>query len=142
MELVAAVGVAARRLDDGALLLMRRRWEQAWGLPGGHVELGETWMEAARRECLEETGWQVRIDGLLGVYSNPNTQRHRYPSGREIHFVGVVFEATTEQFHDGRDDEASDVGFFLLSQLPEPLWPPDREVITDIASDRPRPFIR
>lgn len=135
-------GVAATRTGDGALLLMRRRAEGAWALPGGHVKLGETWTAAACRECREETGWRVRIDGILGVYSDPATQRHRYPSGQQIHFVGVVFEATVESCEGGRDNEATDVGFFALDALPEPLWAPDREVLADLRSSHPRPFIR
>lgn len=142
VELVPVVGVAACRADDGALLLMRRRSEGQWSLPGGHVEVGETWLEAAHRECLEETGWHVRIDHLLGIYSDPRTQRHRYASGREIHFVGVVFEAIVQSHEDARDDEASEVAFFTVDALPTPVWAPDRAVLEDLRSVAPRPFIR
>lgn len=60
-------------LEDphGRMLLMRRRDEDTWGFPGGGLEPGETWAQAALRECREETGWEARITGLLGVYSDP-----------------------------------------------------------------------
>ena len=74
-------GVAA--LDgEGRVLLLRRADDGTWGLPGGGVEPGETWSDAARRECREETGWSVRITGVLGLYSDPATQLHTYPDGR------------------------------------------------------------
>jgi 8-oxo-dGTP pyrophosphatase MutT (NUDIX family) len=46
--------------------------------PGGHIEAGESPEDAARREALEETGCDIRIDGLLGVYLwiNPQTRQN------------------------------------------------------------------
>ena len=51
------------------LLLMRRSDNGYWGLPGGFVELGESVTEATRREVFEETGWEVAVGALIGVYS-------------------------------------------------------------------------
>jgi ADP-ribose pyrophosphatase YjhB (NUDIX family) len=59
---------------DGRALLLRRAIEPsygAWVFPGGFMELGETAEEAAARETLEETGLEVRLRGLLGVYTRP-----------------------------------------------------------------------
>ena len=53
--------------------------------PAGHVEPGETLHTAAVRETLEETGWQVRLQAIVGVY------RWRAPDGPE--FVRVAFAA-------------------------------------------------
>ena len=78
----------------GDVLLLRRAGEGTWGLPGGGVRPGETWAQAALRECLEETGWEVQLQGLLGIYSDPATQTYRYPDGRTVQFFGVVFLAT------------------------------------------------
>ena len=57
--------------------------ERASGLlvlnqPGGHIEAGESPEEAARREAVEETGCDIRIDGLLGVYLwiHPQTRQN------------------------------------------------------------------
>ena len=62
--------------NSGEVLLLRRSDEGTWGLPGGGVEPGETWQGAAERECVEETGWTVRVTGLFGIYSDPQSQRH------------------------------------------------------------------
>lgn len=53
------------------MLLIRRAKppvSDAWSLPGGHVEPGETMAAAAARELLEETGVIARLDTLVGVY--------------------------------------------------------------------------
>ncbi|HEX5815185.1 MAG TPA: NUDIX hydrolase, partial [Methylomirabilota bacterium] len=57
-------------LHEGRVLLVRRGRAPAlglWSVPGGLVELGETTVDAARREVEEETGLDVRIAGLVGV---------------------------------------------------------------------------
>ena len=46
-----------------------------WNLPGGHADLGEPPPVAARRETLEETGLDVAIRGLLGIYQSPVSLR-------------------------------------------------------------------
>ena len=74
----AAAGVVVR--DRDRVLLIHRRGEDTWGLPGGGVEPGETWSGAAIRECLEKTGWRIQIDKLLGIYSDPETQTTATPA--------------------------------------------------------------
>jgi len=58
----------------GEVLLIRRKDNELWALPGGCQDLGETPAECARRECLEETGFDVRVTSVLGVFSST-----RYP---------------------------------------------------------------
>ncbi|MET0419225.1 MAG: NUDIX domain-containing protein [Actinoplanes sp.] len=50
MELRPCCGVVVQD-EQARVLLMRRNGEGTWGLPGGGVEVGETWEQAARREC-------------------------------------------------------------------------------------------
>ncbi len=107
-----------------------------WGRRGG-----ETWELAAKRECLEETGWTVRVTGVLGLYSDPETQTHTYPSGERVHFVGVVFTADAEFAGGPRDAEATEVRFFPVGDLPESLFEPDRPVLADLVSRRATPVI-
>jgi 8-oxo-dGTP diphosphatase len=73
--------------EEGRLLLIRRGrppFEGRWALPGGFVDYGETVEAACIRETREETGLDVRIDSLCGVYSRPD----RDPRG---HTVSIVF---------------------------------------------------
>ncbi len=126
----AASGVVLRD-TTGRVLLMRRAGENTWGIPGGGVEPGESWKDAALRECLEETGWQARIEELLGVYSDPSTQIHRYPSGAVRHFVGVVFMATALNQIGSGDGEAAEMRWVDPHDLPGPLFGPDIPVLRD-----------
>ena len=63
----------------GRVLLIRRRDNGFWALPGGCQDLGETPAECARRECREETGLEVQITRLLGVFSSKRYERVNYP---------------------------------------------------------------
>lgn len=57
--------------DDGDILLHRRTDNDKWALPGGVMEMGETIADCARREVREETGLDVELLGIVGVYSDP-----------------------------------------------------------------------
>ena len=72
---------------QGKIVVIRRKNEPFKGyyaLPGGIVEYGETVEEAVLREVKEETGLDVKIHKLVGVYSDPK----RDPRG---HFVSICF---------------------------------------------------
>jgi ADP-ribose pyrophosphatase YjhB (NUDIX family) len=66
------VGTSAVVTDrEGRILLQRRRDSGNWALPGGAMDIGETLAESALREVREETGFDVRIDRIVGIYSDP-----------------------------------------------------------------------
>jgi 8-oxo-dGTP diphosphatase len=73
-------------VEGGKVLLMRREFgpfRGKWAIPGGFVEAGESAEECCVREAREETGLEVEIEMLLGVFSNPA----RDPRGT----IGIVF---------------------------------------------------
>lgn len=73
--------------DKGEVLFQRRggHSEEAWATPGGAMELGESAVDALKREILEETGLQIEIEGLVGIYTR-NTQAV-YPNGDTCQMV-------------------------------------------------------
>lgn len=66
--LAACVGI----VENGRILLTKRRDFAVWCLPGGHVEEGESLAQAAIREALEETGLEIELTRFVGIYSRPN----------------------------------------------------------------------
>ncbi|MBW3576163.1 MAG: NUDIX domain-containing protein [Actinobacteria bacterium] len=66
-----SVSVAAAVVrDDGRVLAIQRRDNAHWEPPGGVLELDETIEDGLRREVREETGIEIEVDGLTGVYKN------------------------------------------------------------------------
>jgi len=98
--------------DGTALVLIERKYPPpGWALPGGFVDIGETVETAAVREAKEETGLDVKLTHLLGVYSNPE----RDPRG---HTVSAVFIGRAEGKPRAMDD-AKNAGLFTLGHLPQ-----------------------
>ena len=64
--------------------------KQIWVVPGGLVEPGELPADAAVRETYEETGLEVEVTGLLGVFGGPDLVIH-YPNGDVASYVGTIF---------------------------------------------------
>jgi 8-oxo-dGTP diphosphatase len=92
---------------EGDVLLIRRAsdpYQGQWALPGGFVEVGETLEEAAAREAGEETGLEVEVVRLVGVYSEPD----RDPRG---HNVSCAYLAHVREGEPEAAADAAEVGF-------------------------------
>ncbi|MER2170172.1 MAG: NUDIX domain-containing protein, partial [Psychrobacillus psychrodurans] len=63
------VGVAVAVMNERGGLLLQKRSDGIWGIPGGFMELGESTEETGRREVLEETGIEIGKLELVGVFS-------------------------------------------------------------------------
>jgi 8-oxo-dGTP pyrophosphatase MutT (NUDIX family) len=86
------MGCSAILFDENrtAVLLTRRSDNGQWCLPGGMIEPGEAIAEACEREYLEETGLQVKVSHLTGIYSNPD-ELVVYPDGNKAHIIVANF---------------------------------------------------
>ncbi len=101
------------RLPDGRIVLIRRRDNGLWGLPGGLVDWGETLEVAAARELIEETGLTlISIERLVGTYSSVERDRR-------FHSICVAIEAKVDgQMSAADPDEVLDVQAFREDELP------------------------
>jgi len=118
--------VDALILYEGKLVLIRRLnppFENEFALPGGFVEVGETVEAATVREAKEETGLDIELIKLLGVYSEPS----RDPRG---HTVTVCFLAKgLGKLKAGSD--AKDIRLFGLNEIPKLAF--DHNIIVENA---------
>ena len=95
------------------VLIERRNPPFGWALPGGFVDVGETLEQAAVREAREETSLAVRLEALLGCYSDPA----RDPRGHTVSPVYVA-QATGEP---AAADDARNLAVFDPERLPAEL---------------------
>lgn len=110
MPLILNFSVACIFDDQGRVLLQcRNREGTKWGLPGGLLEYGESYEEAAMREVEEETGLEVRLGKMVGMFDQYFAS---YPNGDAqticALFIGTVIRGTLVS--DG--DETHRLGWF------------------------------
>jgi 8-oxo-dGTP diphosphatase len=104
------VDIIIHRNDEIVLVKRKRPVKGAIALPGGFVEWGESVENAALREAKEETGLEIEIEGILGVYSAPE----RDPRG---HIATVVFISKPIGGKIKCSDEHLSVDWYKISDL-------------------------
>lgn len=106
--------------EKGEVLLQKRSdSENIWGLPGGAVEIGESIEETAIREIKEETGLDIKVEYLIGVYSKYFTT---YQNGDKTQSICYLFKGTVVNGSLTKDDkETFDLRYFDKDNIP-PLF--------------------
>lgn len=131
---VGVAGIVWR--GDRVLLIRRGRPPKAdeWSLPGGRQELGETVAEAVRREVREETGLEVEIFGVVGVFDLID----RDPDERiRFHYTLIDLLAEWRSGEAAAGDDAAAVAWVTLDELPQyKLWSETERVIRQAAEQR------
>ncbi|HEB50458.1 MAG TPA: NUDIX hydrolase [Desulfobulbus sp.] len=94
----------------GIVLIKRKNPPHGWALPGGFVDYGESFEEAAVREAREETGLDVRLVRQFHTYSDPDRDPRQ-------HTASTVFIATAQGSPRGADD-AAEAAIFTRDNLP------------------------
>jgi ADP-ribose pyrophosphatase YjhB (NUDIX family) len=124
------------------VLLTRRLDNGQWCLPSGGVEPGESVAEACKRETYEETGLEVEIVRLTGVYSDPDFLV-KYQDGNQAQIVALNFEARITSGTPGLSNETSAFGWYSIKEIEglEVLLN-HRQRILDTLAANPEAFIR
>jgi 8-oxo-dGTP diphosphatase len=126
------IGVFALIFDDeGRILLGHRRDVDWWNLPGGGMDAGETVDEALCREVREETGLDVEVGQLVGVYSKPQKQEV------VLAFRCRVIAGTLQPTEETRESR-----YFAPEAMPTNTLPKHRQRIEDALLNSPSAIIR
>jgi ADP-ribose pyrophosphatase YjhB (NUDIX family) len=138
------IGCSATIFDETRqkVLLTRRVDNGLWCLPGGHMDPGESVEECCLREVFEETGLQVRVKRLTGVYSNPD-QLVIYSDGNQAHFVVMNFDVEAVGGELGLSNETSEIGYFSLAEIESmPMHDRHADRVADALTGRAEAYIR
>ena len=122
--------------EKGEVLLQKRSDTGEWCVPGGALEPGETYIEAATRELSEEVGIKVSDLKLFGLYSGADREIH-YPNGDVVYSLSVIFitKSFTGEISDS-DSEVLEHRFFDKNSIPNGLFTPDARPILDWAKGK------
>ena len=116
-------------IDDGKILLTKREDFEVWCLPGGGVEEGESLAEGAIREAKEETGLDVELTRLVGVYSRMGGGMH------DVHAVLYAAKPVGGELRT-QPKETIEVAYFPFDQLPSEMLFGHKRRIDDAIHDR------
>jgi 8-oxo-dGTP diphosphatase len=125
------VSVFAIIFEHGQVLLAHRRDIDWWNLPGGGMEAGETVEEAMCREVREETGLEVEVEKLVGVYSKP--QRDEVVLVLRCRVIGGTLIAT---------EESRECRYFPPDAMPRNTLPKHRQRVEDALLNLPYAVMR
>ncbi|MFG3557256.1 NUDIX hydrolase [Micromonospora sp. NPDC047557] len=125
----------------GRLLLIQRTDNGLWALPGGAQDFGEYIAETAVRETREETGIEVEVTEIVGIYSDP---RHlvEYSDGEVRQQFSICFRAQYLSGDPATSDESSSVAWVARDQLDRLSMHPSMRLRVDHGFQRlPVPYI-
>ncbi len=110
---------AVIRDSEGRVLLIHRTDSGRWGMPAGAVEVGDSALDALKREVMEETGLNVLSATPFALYSH-SRYSFAYPNGDKVQMFALVFRVDE---WDGelirKTDETLDAQFFHTDGLPD-----------------------
>ncbi len=111
--------------SEGVILIRRKNPPHGWALPGGFIDYGESAERAAVREAKEETGLDIELTGLHGVYSDPGRDPRQ-------HTISTVFTARAKNISTLRaGDDAEAVHSFAGKALPRPMVFDHERILND-----------
>ena len=124
-------GSAVIILNEKDEILLQKRHNGSWSLPGGLMDLGESFEEVAKREVYEETGLVVENLHLLNVYSGEQYYL-KAPNGDELYSATAVYYTKDYNGEIKIDyNESVDLKYFPLNQLPKGINDANRWFIED-----------
>ncbi|RBQ18677.1 DNA mismatch repair protein MutT [Spongiactinospora rosea] len=139
-SLVVGVSVAIRD-DQGRVLLQRRADNGLWAMPGGGMDLTESVPEAGRREVKEETGYDVEITGMTGLYTDA---RHimAYCDGEVRRQFNICLAGRIVGGEMAISDESTELRWVPAAELDAlPMHRTQRMRLRHLMENRDQPYI-
>ena len=119
---------------EGRILLQRRADKNKWGFPGGAMELGESATQTAIREIKEETGLDVEVTKLIGIYTDYYDE---YPNGDQAQTIAIFLEfAVVGGEFINSNEETLELHYFALTEFPELVNQQHKDAFDDIKNGR------
>ncbi|BCO89001.1 MULTISPECIES: NUDIX hydrolase [Mycobacterium avium complex (MAC)] len=127
--------------EQGRILLVKRRDNTLWALPGGGHDIGETIAGTAAREVKEETGLDVEVTGLVGVYTNPH-HVVAFSDGEVRQQFSLCFTTTLLGGTLAIDHESTDIAWAHPADIPTlDMHPSMRLRIDHYLQHRDNPYL-
>lgn len=135
----AASAVVAN--EEHKVLLQRRKDNDLWSLPGGAMQVGESIAETIVREVREESGLDVEVVRLVGIYTDPR-QVIAYSDGEVRQQFSICFACRVTGGQLRKGDESTDVGFFAPAEFDQlNIQPSIRLRLQHYLENRSQPII-
>jgi ADP-ribose pyrophosphatase YjhB (NUDIX family) len=126
---------------NGAILMVHKTDNNLWALPGGGMDLGESISQAVVREVKEETGLDVEVTGIVGIYTDPGHVM-AYDDGEVRQQCSVCFTTRLLGGTLTTSSETSEARFVSPESLDTlRIHPSMRLRISHYMDDRPGPYI-
>ena len=125
---VSVAAVVVR--EDGRVLAIRRADNGQWQIPGGVLELEETIEAGLAREVREETGLEVKVIGLTGIYKHVG-----------LGVVALVFRCVPDGGQETLSDETAEIGWLSAAGVQE-LMPAVFAIRVQDALGEGQPWLR
>ncbi|AXH89283.1 NUDIX hydrolase [Micromonospora sp. CA-248089] len=139
-SIVVAVTVFVQD-ELGRVLLIQRTDNGLWALPGGAQDFGEYIAETAVRETREETGVEVEVTGMVGIYTNPN-HVVEYSDGEVRQQFSICFRGRYVSGQPTPSDESSEVRWVARDELDDLAIHPSMRLRIDHGFEsRQQPYI-
>jgi 8-oxo-dGTP diphosphatase len=101
------------------IITMKRKRQNAWAIPGGHLDKDEQLLDCAIRECLEETGVKIKNPKLLGFSQDINKEKDAYYL---MFWVEAEFESG--ELENKEPNRCLEVKWTHINKFPEPVFEP------------------
>lgn len=116
--------------NKGEILLQRRADKNKWGFLGGAIEIGESAEEAIVREVHEESGLNIKVDELYGVYTK---YYDSYPNGDQAQPIVILLKCKIISGElNCSSDETLELRFFPRNKIPSLVNKQHTDILNDI----------